>query len=814
MGFDVLSVESVVEPRIVIEASAGTGKTFTIEHLFIRRLLESADISCSDFAVITFTRACAKDLKVRIRKTLDQAVLFAEGKEEEKAPEYMQKYMHSGEIRKRLRQARIALDRCIISTIHGFCIQILLEYEGRKEGNWIEESESARILYEIIQNELGDFLSPIQWYKVFKSMGHDRGSFLHTLQEKLWKRSSQPKWSGFSACANALLNQVCALGYNEERVLFLLETISHNFQGLYNKSKELHESVAEQFSAFAALFREEASEGEVEHFLSCCFLFSDLFSSPKVKPQNNSQDAREFLKMAKLLFDPLIEALISPEALMDQLAATIRPRFCSLIRNKGFFHFEDFVEQVLERLNDDRFKTFLQQRFHTVIVDEFQDTDPVQWKILSTIFDHSWNGHLYLVGDPKQAIYAFRDADVYCYMEAKRVLAKEPQFLLKNFRSTSAAIDAQNALFCAPHADGLFFLPRLAITVRPQPLLSCARVQDLNIDDKKAIHFFVVRGALQKKRNWPTEEVEDILFHWIAQEIAFLIKNGIAIQEIAVLIKDRHQALRLQEVLDAHEIASISWCVHSVMDTAAYFMLHKLCMALVNPLEKGLLIDLFSSDPFFYSEEECRKMTSQSSPFVSLRDVFEEHGVGALFKAFFSHTNTQKKLDHASTSFRRDMDQLFEILMKNEHAFVGSAEQLLDFVNSLDEEGTRDRYVICFPQRDAVQILTVHKSKGLEFDIVFALGQCFRSQQEANIDHREYDQEKIRQFYVASTRAKRRTYIPVPIDTDQKVPPTGTKSSVELFLEHVGSCTLLSEESIRTALEALVNASSNISVTF
>jgi exodeoxyribonuclease V beta subunit len=844
MGFDVLDPKTGINAHMLIEASAGTGKTYTIEHLFVRRCLEEGQFSerifAKNCAVLTFTRACAKELVARIRDALDLALSILQTPDRyTQVPGYIQKILDGGyhqirEAKKKVFETKAQLDSSVISTLHGFCIRVLEDFTKNdalhEDSLWTNASKAHAVIYDVLTHHVSEkVICSKQLHILLKRYKQDFSALLDMIYKKLWDQkylvhAESILTRDYTSISQALLQSLEKFadekGYSAENVLNFLENAASEFKGLQDRSGITKNEVQNAFCFFAELLKKGASDDNVQAFLHSPLIFSDTFASPKVRKAATNSEALQFIAYAKQHFDPLIKALAHPGTIMKLLLIHIRPKVVKQLRLNGVATFDDLIEQVLEKCSDPSFKAYMKERFQALIIDEFQDTDPHQWKMVHSLFleNADWLGYLYLVGDPKQAIYAFRKADVYSYMSAKAQLLADSSFtLLKNYRSSSHVVAALNTIFCGPHSPHLFYLPKLNESLHVDEVKASGTVEELElIDTKKAVHFFVVKGALGRKRTWPTEELEEaIIFPFIANEIVNLTQKSISLETIAILVKDKYQAARLQSYLGKASISASSWRPDSVISSPAFLFFKRLIYAISRPRDIGALTHLFCHEPFHFSEYECKKFQGSSEEGLfywaecvrmlsSLKHLFEKEGLGSFFSTLMSYKVPIKErlvseFIHAASSypgFSKDLNHIFDICVENEYAFGTLLDRLLNFLDDLEEKSQEEKDLYPSrhePQEVACNILTMHKSKGLEFNVVFALGAASRTKAGSNDEEDslnnaelifESDQEKSRQLYVACTRAKKRLYLPVPLDLDEKKPTPGTMSCIELLLSY------------------------------
>jgi exodeoxyribonuclease V beta subunit len=769
--FDILSPSSSCKSSLFIEASAGTGKTFTIEHLFIRRLLEH-DGQVAKMAVVTFTRACARALKERIKEELFE---IGEALSNPKKPTYpyVEAIREKGgsilfDAKNKIEMARAEIHEAYISTIHAFCLKLLSRYlhGGKKfqEAAFATPESVRKIIFEYITGE-GSALSSIDLRLLLLEYGMSieelAGAIASRLFEEEAELSQEALISNFSKIASQF-------SLSREALFEKLLHEAEFFCGLYTREKILKKEVREYIEAFSLLF---SSQIEEENWGRCALSFlslSKIFAKPKAKGEYDETFIKELLET----FSPILEEAASGKKALARVCHILRPYVREVLSKKGQFAKEGLLYEMHSALSQEDFSLFFQKSFDTIFVDEFQDTDPLQWKIFSeTFLKSSWRGALFLVGDPKQAIYAFRKADVYSFIEAKNLFPEECRVALsQNFRSTPPLVEAFNVLFSSRDTPrNLFYLPKLHSSLFTIPLI--ARGKSTPIEDGK--------GALQivSVAKGEARDQELALFSYIASEILRLLLPW---KSFAVLVKDRYQGERLKAFLEEKNIPVFSFRRDSVVSSPSHLFLLRLFRAMRSPKSPSLLLQLLSDAPFSYDfnfllqlKGNLEKQQEYVKRLYILRSLFSEYGIGAFARELHGWISQD-----AGGPFLQNLEGLVDFLIEKSAERPLSLDDALDILLRLQDDSYEEsdtifsRYDI---EHDKVTLITTHKSKGLEFDVVFAIGLSAPSQKATE----EVEAEKMRLFYVAATRARRRLYLPIYIL--DKGPRTGCAAPVELF---------------------------------
>jgi exodeoxyribonuclease V beta subunit len=760
MAFDVLSPNTVLEKKLVLEASAGTGKTFTIEHLFIRFMLEKK-IPFHSLLVLTFTKAATRELKMRIRTNLQS--IIANWENREKIPHYLQEKYHTKESLQLLREALVQFDQTLIFTIHGFCHAMLQQHAvATPYGFFTPPDENLAFLQSFLKKWLmsSELLQPFEIAIVLKHFSYQLDLFVGAICQNL-----QPSEE---ASLYDILEDVYPLITEKKLSSFLSDHV-----GDFKISGFHLPTIFEEI----ALWEKMEASSDFESFKENAFSFFSLqpslcsfFQSSNLKKKAKVDS--ETLSVCDAVFIEVQKAL-NPKRIFQVICQKIKdPLFETLLENNLMT--PDFLmERMRKSLSHEAFCRSVRSQVKVVIVDEFQDTDPLQWEILSTLFEDDSN-FFYVVGDPKQSIYGFRNADIYTYIKAKSIL-KTKAVLHCNFRSTETLVSAFNHLF--GHTS--FLLPKHNENLTYQNVDSVKK-GDATED---AIHFFAANVKPSAQRFPSKQEETALFFPFVIQEIMQLRTENLS--EIAILVKDRHQGNAVSHYLSQQGIPSF-WHKQEKHETSDLFAFFKdLLKAVVAPYDEGkikaALFGPFADfDPqtipeaipyeimtIFYSLHNALQRSISTFVTLLLKSSFD--GKATVLERITQRELMYEKLLH-----------LCELMENWSTPFTPNTIDL--FFNEIEKKESR----LFTPSTDGVQILTIHKSKGLEFSYVFALGLMHRTRPTKNSfrDLKELDAEKQRQFYVALTRAKKKVYVPVAIDNKEKEIPDGIASPTELFFSH------------------------------
>jgi exodeoxyribonuclease V beta subunit len=417
--------------------------------------------------------------------------------------------------------------------------------------------------------------------------------------------------------------------------------------------------------------------------------------------------------------------------------------------------------QALSSERGERLAASLRDQYPAALIDEFQDTDPIQFNIFSTIYKHPQHP-LFFVGDPKQAIYSFRSADLNTYLRARHQAAKTYS-LDENQRSSRSLIEAVNAIFSinkqAFVVHGLDFLP-VKIGTKPRALFIDHKASDhgLNIwmlpgsfpcidPNDSALSAQPNRadgdGATKNTAGQaliPKSAAQLQSAKACAAEIARLIRDaqvglvsiaGKALTpgDIAVLVRTHKQGSLIKHALADLEIASVELSQASVFQSQDAKELERICLAIHQPANRGVLRAALATEMMGLDAkqievglEDDRQLLPFIDRFYFYRDLWHQRGFGVMFRRFLELESIASRLLVRQDGERRmtNLLHLGELLHEASQVENSMAGLLGWFARQLADDRQHDHVQIRLESdRNLVQIITIHKSKGLEFPVVF-----------------------------------------------------------------------------------------------
>ena len=793
----------------VIEASAGTGKTYAIEHLVLDLLLRT-DSSIENILVVTFTEKAAEQLRGRIRTLLENVWSGLLSPLEDGTADQL---TIDDLARRKLETALFSFDSASIYTIHAFCWRMLtdLAFEtGTSFG--LELVDSHRVFHRAFRDELREVLAlegsyrPLldEWMTNGETARHPnlvesledllhQSHFNHYLESGARERNDHAIKELAETYDAALLIKLCA-----------------------RKNKRVSADVVTRAGELASIIRRHRNSREQLRVELGAFDFEAL-------PYRANGDDPSEARLAGVL-----EAARLACSLDTRVVDSFLPRVAERLRTEKLRNNEidygDMLEWLwgsLEGARGQSLLMLLRERCHFSLIDEFQDTDDLQWKIFRKIFIES-NGTnvLYVVGDPKQAIYAFRGADVVTYLDARREILESGGAsirLVDNYRSTGDLIEALNRILDQKAQPALF-----TGDIRYDTPVTCGR-SDLRALDDNSASITPVTLLKYCPDNAPASaaRMRASIGRRIAAEIRKLLVAGprIAIsdstrsrqveaKDIYVLTRTGAEAIEIGSYLREQGVPFAFYKKEGLFQTSEAYDVLDVLNAIEDPDSRSKRLKAWVS-PFFavpYPDLfECGEVEAGHPLNERLYEwniLAEQENFGALFDQMVHRSglvsrelflaNSERELTNYLHIFETLLEQtarerlsLREIISRLESFIAGTA--LPAAIDSNIQRIETDRAV--------VQIMSVHLSKGLQADVVFVfggtvqppmiprvsvyhdekrerrigIGSIGRALGKTSID-RERREENERLSYVALTRARAKVYLPLyPVGSTKRL---------------------------------------------
>lgn len=807
-------INTPLSGHILIEASAGTGKTYTISRLFLRLLLEKEYLP-SSILVVTFTEAAASELKERIYDIVKKALkAYSCGSSDDPLLKSLITRIDSEKALPLLQNALYNFNTVSIHTIHGFCQKVL--YENSFESGAAFESTIITDQNSLIQEIVHDF-----WRINFYS---EKPSFLAYAIN-----------NGISP--NTFLDLTRAAGRFFQNLKVIPEitqsedssrqetSFNQSFQELKSNWKECRDSILKIFESGSLKGTKYSQKIIQELMVSMNTMLESDVADPTLFKRFENFTTPVLVNSTKKGFTPpehhffllcdkhaeYAEQLIS---CFDNRILQLQISFLSYLnqelisrkKTRGQLFFDDLLRNVHTALTSSKQRgeliDKLRETYKAALIDEFQDTDSVQYQIFSLIFDN--NLPLFMIGDPKQSIYGFRGADIFTYLQASQKVSAR-YTLLKNYRSDPSLLSALNTLFL--RSDQQFVHRDIeyteAIPGKPDS------PQQVIIDEviQPALKFILVDDQASDKKtdkttlicHSVTSEISELLSKSL-QDKAFITSRKINPSDIAVLVRTNREAEAIQQSLSSVHIPSVIDSGSSVFETEDALYLERFLTALLEPTRSELINAVLATPFFGLNANAIENLASNQqewenyvSKFLHYHELWRDYGFMYMFRNFLAQEHIRPKLLATEQGERHltNILHLSELLHLQENQKQAGMTNLhswfLQKITDNTIQVSDEEILRLESDKDAVTILTIHKSKGLEYPIVFcpfwhnselssrAIACTFHDPDSDNVPvlaigteeigrnrqliETEILAENMRLLYVALTRAKALCYV-------------------------------------------------------
>jgi len=837
----------------LIEASAGTGKTFTIAALYLRLVLGHGGegvafgraLTPPEILVVTFTEAATKELRDRIRARLAEAAqaFLAEPGEVPGRPrgEDLLHDLRAGypaaqwpACARALRLASEWMDEAAVSTIHGWCNRMLSEHAFDSGALFSQtlETDQRELLAETARDYWRTFFTPLpreqaqqvrQWWahpgqlrdavEKLRLLGDALGAGLPPAQalggamEEAQRTLADMKapWLRWADELQALLDRaVAAKQVNGQKLhpRYYLPWLDALRRWAANDERV---ALPDSSTCWTRL----TPEG-----------LAAVFKAGVPVPEHPALDDMLTLRQR------IAQLPDGRAALLRHAAQWIAQRFDAEQGRRAQMGFDELLTRLdaaLQGPNGERLAALIRRQFPVALIDEFQDTDPLQYRIFDAVYraaENTQDTALVLIGDPKQAIYAFRGADIHTYLAARRDTEGRHSTLGTNFRSTRGMVEAVNHVFlqaeARPQGQGAFLfrdaqghnpLPFVPVQARGRgerwwsdgaeaPALTCWTLPDAG-DAKK--------GDVQRDMAAAcATEIVRLLNAGGEGQAGFMNDAGrlraLQAGDVAVLVNSGREARAVRQALSERGLRSVYLSDQdTVFQSPVAADLQRWLLACAEPEDDRPLRAALGSatlglplDALDQLGREELQWEARVLQFRRYQQIWQRQGVLPMLRHLLHDFGVpQRLLAQGDERGLTDLLHLAELLQQasvqldGEHALIRwLAEQRAGSEFATAE--TDARRLRLESDAELVKVITVHKSKGLEFPLVFLpFATSFRAQKGDELPLKWHDDdgtlvialecddeavarmdrerlgEDLRKLYVALTRARYATWVGV-----------------------------------------------------
>lgn len=719
-----------LEESNLIEASAGTGKTYSIAILVLRLVLEK-QLSVKEILMVTFTKAAVAELEDRVRLFIRSAHKFAAGATigDDNIAQLVQQAINTrGEetVQQQLTDAVLFLDETSVLTIHSFCQQALNEFAF--ETFQLFGAEMLPDFSPIIEEELNKY-----WRKHITTLPADllqqlwHEDLKKNIREVLENHLSGKKYPGFQDSTLYTLTRAKQEAW-QQQLASLSDQVETAEETLYGYITD-HESLLRSLC--------EGNAHAKKGLLPC-------LSSPASFAEA-VRDKKSTAYVIKL-FSDLLQHIARHDAAIEARASAIQAIYQQLyylaIQDAGkgirlfkernnVLGYDDLIHNLhhaLTERNQHKLTTVLRRKYKAVFIDEFQDTDRQQFEIFDQAFGEATI--LFYIGDPKQSIYAWRKADIFTYFKARDAV-KHLYSMNHNYRSSAQMIEGMNQFFLpAPGFDTFFF-------EQQENAIDYIPVDSPVPNTKGWLQQAGVAGAPFTIFSLPKKS---LLLDAMAAQVALLLQDtsyqiakkeerrNILPSDIGILVRTGQQGREVKAALSRLGIPSVTIDDARVLQSEESSYLLYLMEAIAGPdrssINRALLSPFTGFDtPQILSLDDGAVLEL----FTRYKNRWQQDGVYTALMDFVADFNVkQVLLSMASGNGERTITNLFqlmELVHQAESRKNLSIPELLSWlkrgIDGMSAEG--DEYTQRMESdEEAVKIVTIHKSKGLEYNIVLA----------------------------------------------------------------------------------------------
>lgn len=745
----------------LIEASAGTGKTFTIAGLYLRLLLghgsaetrHRVPLTVDQILVVTFTEAATAELRDRIRARIhDARIAFARGQSSDPVIQpLLNEFDDHKQAAEILLQAERQMDEAAVYTIHGFCQRMLTQnaFESGSRFNNEFVTDESHLKAQVVAD---------YWRRNFYPLPFTLAGEIRQL------------WSSPSALLSDISNYLTGA------------PLSLSVPAMKGSLADLHTENLKKIDELKAQWRESQddfltliSDSDINKrsytkkslptWLEAVNAWAATETTGYDYPDKLEKFAQNVLleKTPKgsapqhAVFEAIETFLANPISLKAPLLAHAiehcRVMLANAKNQKQWLSFDDLLTQLSASIDTDE-SELLAARIRTLypvaMIDEFQDTDPLQYSIFSRIYLNNPECGLFMIGDPKQAIYGFRGADIFTYIKARNQVSAH-YTLGTNWRSSADMVQAVNQVFALPDSPFIYDSDIPFLPVRYSPNAE-KRIWTMGGQKQPALTYWLQEADdkplpkgeyLTRMAEATASQIQTILTQ--AQQGQACLVNGekqkaVQAGDIAVLVRTGSEGRMIKQALADQGIASVYLSNRdSVFTSSVAQDLQRLLQAVLTPendraLRASLASELFALDAASLDALNNDEVVWENAvnEFKEYRKLWVQRGVLPMLRAVISKRHIAERLLEEGASSQgengervlTDLMHIGELLQQasneldSDHGLLRwLAQSISDAENGLG--GSDDQIQRLESERNLVQIVTIHKSKGLEYDLVF-----------------------------------------------------------------------------------------------
>ncbi len=759
------------DKHTALTANAGSGKTFVLAKRYVETALRN-DIPLSKIAAITFTDKAAGELYKKITNEIERRIALGNSDSE----------------LSRLKRLRRQIVSANISTIHAFCISLLKEFAPYADLDINFAPINAKISGDLLQLSFEEVSSRMfeendgSFKNLIRFFG-SKNKLSAEIMKLFFKRKTMSKLSAYY-----LTNDVPDIAADWERLFE--NKFKQYFPGILDDiivlAEKINEAViaenpenktAENIQDILNKFDENVKKN-LFNYLSFVLQLKEQIAikSGTVKKQGYlSKKLQSFLSEETALLNEAFGKILFLNSLDDfreveiNLAKKVKEivyvfnevngEYAKKKKRNSYLDFEDLLLLARTALSKSEVIDQLAGKYDFIMVDEYQDTNEIQYEIILPLIQEFRRGNLFIVGDEKQSIYMFREADLQIFGKTKKQIAEETESKGEMNLPHSFRLDPNLALFINYLFRRLFANAREEFSETKANDLICAKD-------------FTSEGRIGLLINNSENSAEADL---VARKISALNKNGRNFCDIAILCRKRTYFEELSQCLENHSIP------YSIIGSKGFYQnqiiidFQNYLSFVINQNYDAALLSLLRS-PFFYLPdtkifeikltagnnffEKLKNYSGATGKFNSVVKLLQRHiklaggiSIPDLLNDIIERTSILSVIKKRKTADRdfATIDKFLDLAVKYQSEPFNTLFDFVESVKAAVEKDTDESQAELFAGNDKVKIMTIHQSKGLEFPVVF----LFRTNEKYKIDINKSKELLVDREYGIITKAPR-----------------------------------------------------------
>ncbi|MFI3245524.1 MAG: exodeoxyribonuclease V subunit beta [Ferrimonas sp.] len=736
----------------LIEASAGTGKTYTIATLYLRLVLghggqefghPQGALTPDQILVVTFTKAATAELKDRIRRRLVEGVdAFRAGNSCDGLLKDLLQQYDAAEYPRCARLLELAaqmMDQAAIHTIHAWCQRMLREhaFDSGSLFNLKLETDITPLKEEAVRDYWRTYIYPSDEASVatILTLYPTPSALQNELFKVLGKVTEQGDPFTLVRQQQQQIAQ-CKRVWQEAwpQLLAQLQQAHDHKKVNRQKIKTNHfEQLYQWFTGPEPL----PSETLVKRYQSAGMVDAAAKGQAPL-------DSSAFEALTTLVQQ--LEAHSLKETLLCHAGAWVQQRILSEKHRLALMDPDDLIRNLDQALRQDTDKVLsdkIRHQFPVALIDEFQDTDEDQYRIFSGLYLEQPHTGLMMIGDPKQAIYAFRGADIHTYLAARNETS-DHYSLETNYRSTQAMVDAVNGLFlfAEQQRTGAFMyqgIPFEPVKARGQSVIwqqQGVPQAALQLCWQATEQGAVTKGDYLMRMS---EACAESISQWLTQGpsgTGFLAENGtvspVGAADIAILVRDGSEANAVRQALDKRGVRSVYLSDQtSVYQSQEAADLQWILQGVAQPRNDRAVRAALATQTLGMALSSIEQLSQNEQAWEQELTVFkgllghwQQHGVLPMLRQLLQHYEVAQRCLAEPTQGERRLTNLLHLaeLLQAASTRLDGEQALLRYLREQRAETHRDGdEQITRLESDAalVKVITIHKSKGLQYKLVW-----------------------------------------------------------------------------------------------